>query len=424
MTRLSLSVLLARQWKTILASSFAGAVLLFLCSWLLPVGYEATATVLPPERQGMGGMLAFLSNSPVGDLLKGDVGGGNPATDLFKSIIDSRSVAEEVAEEPRIHSFLMRLDTNSKGHSELLRDALQTEAVRTGVFTVSVTLKGRRFASSADLDSTRVMAAYVANRFVAALDRFNRDRLMTSARNTRIFLEAEYAKGMLKLDSAYKALQEFQDAHQAISLPEQLSATVSAAAKLTAQIQQIETAISVEEHDLGPGSSTIKLLTAQLEAAKSQLAKYDEGGAGEYILALKSAPELARQLAHYLRETKVNEQLTAYLRTELEQQRISEQRDLPSLQVLDPAQPPTQPSSPNRKLLAALGLIFGLLGAVLYVLISNFIEDVRQHPEAHYRFVNFSRSIRMGKNAQLLAPPNPGLNIEEPRQALSEAWRP
>ena len=416
-------MLLARQWKVIIAAGIAGALLLYVYSRLLPISYLSMATVLPPERQGMGGMLAFLSNSPVGDLLKGEAG-SNPTTDLFKSVIDSRSVAEEVAQEPKIHAFLMQSDTSFKSQVERLRGSMASDPVRTGIFTVTVTLRTGRMPSGREMDSTRIMTAYIANKYVDALDRFNRDRLMTSARNTRVFIEGEYAKRASQLDSAYRALQAFQDAHQAISLPEQLTATVSAAAKLTSQIQELETAISIEERELGAASPRIKLLNAELDAARAQLSKYDEGGAGEYILALKNAPELTRELAHFVREAKVNEQLSTYLRTELEQQRISEQRDLPSLQILDPALPPTGPSAPNRKSWTLWGAIAGLFVGVLFILIRRFVQDVRARPEAHYRLVNLIRSVRYGKKAALITPLLPHVTAKEIPRPTTEAWRP
>src|SRR5438046_10412373 len=109
----------------------------------------------------------------------------------------------------------------------------------------------------------------------------------------------------------------------------------SADAKLAGQIQEFEMQRNVEEHELGPGSPRIQTIQAAIDAAKVELQKYDDGGAGDYVLALKNVPALSRELAGNLREVKVLEQVTGFLRQELEQDRITEQRDLPSLPVLD-----------------------------------------------------------------------------------------
>lgn len=413
--RLSVWVVLAQNVKTIVLMIVLGAVILVGYSLTLPKKFSASSTVLPPERQGMGGMLAsFLSNSPIFEMLKGE-GTQNPTTDLFKTVIDSRSVSEEVARDPVINAYLARTvhragglaDTTIKWMGETVRGAMMSEGLRTGQFIVTVTLATPRFPSAKELDSTRIMSAYITNKYVEALDRFNRDRLLTSAKGTRIFIEGEYDKRMVQLDSSYRRLQAFQQEHQAIALPEQLAATVGAAAKLTGEIQKIETALRVEERELGPSAPTVKTLNAELEEAKNQLQKYDDGGAGEYILALKSAPELTRELAGLMRETKVLEQISAYLRSELEQQRIAEQRDLPSLQTLDGAVAPTAPTGMGRTTFAIIGVLLGLIVGTLFVLIRQFVRDVRTRPEAHYRLINLIRTIQKGEHAVLLAPLDP-----------------
>ncbi len=398
-TRMDFLTHIARRWRRIALLGLCSAVVLLLFSFTRPQLYVATVTVLPPEHEGTGGMLAFLANSANAlDLLKGGLS-ENPTLDLFKTIVESRSISEDVSTDPLIHAYFHRRDTSSKNIIDQLQGSIQSEALRTGMMTVEVRLSAPGLASSAAQDSARRMTAYVANKFVAALDRFNRDRLMTSAKNTRIFVEQEYKGKMVDLDSAYGRLEQFQEAHQAISLPEQLTATVTAAAKLTSQKQQLEMERSIESHEFGPNSPQIQALGAEEEAAQQELNKYDSGGAGEYILALNSAPALTRELAGYLREVKVLEQVSAYLREELEQERVSEQRDLPSLQVLDAAQIPTGRSSPSRVLFTVVGLLLGLAFGLGFTRFQMFTSDVRARPDVHYRLLNVLGAMRIGKTA-------------------------
>lgn len=404
----------ARRWKRIVFLAVAGAVALALFSYTRPEVFIANVSVMPPEHEGMGGLLSFLSNSSASsalNLLGGDLG-GNPTLDLFKTIIESRTVAEDVAKDPTVHNFFYRRDTSQTGIVNTLNGSIQGEALRTGLLSITVKLSAPKFASGTALDSTRKMAAYVANTFVTALDRFNRDRLMTSAKTTRMFVQQEYTAKMAELDSAYDRLQQFQEMNGAIALPEQLTATVSAAANLTSKMQQLEMERKVDERELGPNDPRIRAINAEHDAAQQELNKYDSGGVGEYVVALDSAPALSRELAGYLREVKVLEQVTAYLRGELEQDRISEQRDLPSLQVLDAALPPTGPSSPNRKLYALGGLLLGLcLGAILTAF-EWFYRDVRARPLAHYRLINVLASIRYGNRAEMVVPIHPQVSSE------------
>jgi tyrosine-protein kinase Etk/Wzc len=403
----------ARYRKRVAVIVGSCIVIFVALAYVLPQNFESVATALPPERNASGGMIsALLSNSIAADFLKGTE---NPTLELFKTIVESRNVAEEVAKDPKIRKFCARHDSSSDAMVGRLQNSVQGEALRTGMFTVTVDLKTGASPSSEEADETRKMSAYVANRFVEELDRFNRERLMTSAHATRVFVEKEYNARLAQLDSAYRRLQAFQEENQAIALPEQLAATVTAAAKLVGDIQLLETQISVEEHDLNPKSDRIQLLRAQLDAAKQQLQKYDDGGAGQYVIALKEVPQLTREFAGYMREAKVLEQVTAYLRQQVEQERISEQRDLPSLQMLDTAKAPLERSSPKRSLLAIIGLIIGVLGAFTHIRIRMVADGIKAHPEQHYRIIRFLDVIR-GRQPVAAGTPESPLLHEQPQK--------
>ena len=63
---LAFVLMLAREARTLGVMAVSGAVLFVLLTFVLPQKYLSTASVLPPERQGVGGMLSyFAANSPV-----------------------------------------------------------------------------------------------------------------------------------------------------------------------------------------------------------------------------------------------------------------------------------------------------------------------------------------------------------------------
>jgi hypothetical protein len=139
-------VMVLANRKLLAMSSLGTAILFFLYAKSLPVRYDATATVLPPERAGAGGMLAFLANSSSAfDFLKSATGAENPALDLFKTILESRSIAEDVASDSIVHTYLVRTDTSMKARVDRLRGGVSSEALRTGMFTVNVNVSTPRF---------------------------------------------------------------------------------------------------------------------------------------------------------------------------------------------------------------------------------------------------------------------------------------
>lgn len=392
--------LLAMHKFVVIALTLLCGIVFLVYTYYMPQTFTGMTTLIPPEKNTQSGLISFLTGSGALDLMKG---AENPALDMFKNVLDSRQLAEQVAEDPRLIRYFSTFDTSKKGIVGAVHTSMTCDAQRNSIFNVEINIKTHWNPSQAEKDSARFLVPYLAQVFVTHLDRYNRERLMTQARNTRIFVESEYKNRMVQLDSTYGVLQAFQIEHKTISLTDQLSASVTSAALLGSQKQQLEMQLAVEERDLSPNSARVQTLRAQLEEVKRELKKYDEGGVGDYVVAFKNVPTLTRELAGITREVKLLETLSAYLRQQLEQERINEQRDLPTLQVLDPAIVPDRRSSPSRLNMLLIGLFIGLLASVIYVTIRNYYSQISSHPEEHTRYLNFI-AVLTGKRRFAAAP--------------------
>jgi tyrosine-protein kinase Etk/Wzc len=384
--------LLAKHKLAVILLTFLTGAGFLAFTYYMPQTFSGESTLIPPEKPGQSGLMSFLTGgSGALDLMKGME---NPAIDMFKNVLDSRQLSEQVAKDTRIHRYFATFDTSEKAIASLVHNSMSCEALRNSIFNVDISIKTHWNPVPEERDSAQILVPYMARIFVEHLDRYNRERLMTTARNTRIFVEREYENRMTQLDSAYAKLQAFQIENKTISLNDQLTASVTSAALLGAQQQQLEMQLGVEEREMTPNSAKAQLLRAQLEETKHELKKYDEGGIGDYVTAFKDVPTLARQLAGLTREVKLLETLSAYLRQQLEQERINEQRDLPTLQVLDAAIAPEKRSSPSRLSMLLLGLFSGSLASILYVSIRNYYDQVASNPQEHTRYINFIATLK------------------------------
>lgn len=383
---------LAKHKRTVIVVTFLCAALSIGISFVMPFTYEGIATLIPPEKQSSGSqLLSFLSGSSALDMMKG---AENPALDMFKNVIDSRTVSEEVAKDSAMYKYFSTFDTSVDAIAGSIRDCLTSEALRNGMFNVQVDVKTHWLPSSAEKEQARHLVPKLARLYVNQLDRYNRERLMTSARNTRIFTENEYNARLRSLDTAYARLQAFQEQNKAVALTEQLSAAVTGAALLSSQQQQLQIELGAAEHDLSPDATRVQLLRQRLDETTRELKKYDDGGVGEYVLALKDVPELARQLAKLMREVKMLETVSAFLRQQLEQERINEQRDLPTFTVLDSATLPQRKASPKRSIMLLLGTFVGVVLSIITVSWMKFREDVTSNPEDHQRYLTMIGYLR------------------------------
>jgi uncharacterized protein involved in exopolysaccharide biosynthesis len=99
-----------------------------------------------------------------------------------------------------------------------------------------------------------------------------------------------------------------------------------------------------------------------------------EAGSNDYLLSFKDLPVLSKQLASLLREVKIQNEVYLLLQQQYYKEKIQENRDLPTVQVLDRAIPPLKASSPR--------IIFStFIGALFFFLLSSlvFIIDGRKN---------------------------------------------
>ena len=82
---------------------------------------------------------------------------------------------------------------------------------------------------------------------------------------------------------------------------------------------------------------------------------------------LSSIPELQGDLLRLIRDTKVYEQLYLLLTAELEQARIRETMNTPTVQLLDRAMPPERHSRPKKGILAVAAAVLGWIAASVWV---------------------------------------------------------
>ena len=102
----------------------------------------------------------------------------------------------------------------------------------------------------------------------------------------------------------------------------------------------------------------------------------------DFAVPFAKVPEVGQELARLIREAKVQETLFSLLSQQVEQVRIAEARDLPVVQVLDPAVPAERPSGPRLRLNLAVAGVVGLVaGLFLAVVLESFKRRFRLAPQ-------------------------------------------
>ena len=136
----------------------------------------------------------------------------------------------------------------------------------------------------------------------------------------------------------------------------------------------------------------IEILNAQIEALQKNIDRltYSEEskipverkkGEVEFYIPLKRIPGLNFDESRLLLQVKAKTGVVTMLITQLEQAKLDEAKDMPTINVLDWAEPPEKPIKPRIKLNLILSLLVSLFIGMLLIYFLEFINRMDQDPE-------------------------------------------
>ncbi|GAB4294972.1 MAG: hypothetical protein Kow0098_16920 [Ignavibacteriaceae bacterium] len=353
--------------KILIRITATSAVILFLILFFIyPFTYESEVKILPPPESGdLSGLGSLLSGQDFSSLIMGGITNFN--SQLYIEILKSRSAAEYVV---RKHNLEEYFDSdNFQSAVQRLQDKLSVDLSKEGIVTLSVELSTSPFPIFTEQkDSVRNFAAQLSNTYVEALDKINREKLSSRSRNARKYIEGQIVITKAKLDSVEKALVEFQKKNKAVSLPEQVKAAIDAAAELKAEIIKTEVELGYLKNSLKGNNKTVLALNEKLQQLNKQYSKMESGGE-DYLVAFGDVPELGREFAELMREIKIQNEVYILLQQQYYKEKIQENRDLPTVDILDEAIPPLKPVSPRIIYSTVLGSVFIFLLVSLVLII-------------------------------------------------------
>jgi tyrosine-protein kinase Etk/Wzc len=343
------------------------AVIFTVLYFAFPVSFKAPVTVLPPEQNtGMGTLGTLLGSQDLSSLVTGGMSNAN--SQLYMEILKSRSAAEYVVNK---HDLTKYYGEDNKYKAAMdLSDHLELEVNKEGILTLSVETKTSLFPLfSGGSDAARKMSAALSNSYIEALDKINREKLSSKARQARQYIEEQLKATRYQLDSVENRLMVFQKTNKAISLPEQVNAAIKAAADIKTEIVKTEIELGLMQVNLQEDNRALIALKNKLEELKSQYSKM-EMGSQDYLVAFKEVPELGKDLASLLREVKIQNEVYIMLQQQYYKEKIQETRDIPTVEILDEAIPPLKAAGPRVIFSSVMGGVFVFLGMCLLLVLN------------------------------------------------------
>ena len=372
--------------KLIIWGTLSICILTGLVGQLIEDEYEATVQLLPPKEQKEGfGFADLLAEMPIPSLRLGEK--GTPA-DIFVAILKSPTMRRQLVED---------FNLMDRYEAELTIDAIETLERKTeigkseeGTIMISV------------LDRDPVMAADIANRYVALLDSTNRYLSRDTALDRQEFIHLLEQRENVKLDSVMLFLQVFQEEHNAIAIEEQARAVIRASSDM--QMAAMELAIeklSLLRSGFAPSHPEVMRLEQEILARQEALALLRDGvdestaisdgtrslGASlkeNLFLPLRKIPQVAQEYTNIAKDVIVQQALMKMLLEQKAEAFIEASNTTSTVQVLDAAVVPEEPARPRRLLMVFVAGVLSSFACIFYTLAAVYVRSLSQRWQAQY----------------------------------------
>ncbi|ACM21344.1 polysaccharide chain length determinant protein [Geotalea daltonii FRC-32] len=379
---LDLLRVIVRRKKLIIKICVTAVVLSVAYSLTLPNIYTATARVLPPQKEGGGGISALLGQ--VGGLagLAGGALGGS--SDLYLGILKSRSVADAVIKKLDLQK---KLECKSIDETRLaLTSIVKTQAGKDGIITISADNKDA------------VLAATLANTMVAELGNRSVQLNLTRAGSERVFLEKRLDLVKDDLAKAENSLRDFQEKNKMLKVDSQAAATIEGIAQIRAEIVAKEVQLASLKSFQTDESPDVQLLKTSIAKLRNQMGSFSGNGAGDVIPAVGNVPNLGLEYARRLRELKTQEAIFEQLKKQYEVAKYNEAKDSSSVQVLDDAVVPAKKSKPKRSLIVLLSAVTAFFASIFIVFIQEYFDKMSDDDRGRWNEIKASLMFRRRQN--------------------------
>lgn len=345
--------------KMIITLCFSTVLITMIISLLMSKTYESTAVILPPqEGSSAGNLSALLAATGAGGVFGGFIPAGDKGA--FLAVLKSRTMADDIIDRFNLMDVYKAKFRDEARHM-LANDSQISNSKQDGTIVIKVQSKDRK------------LSAMIANFYVSNLDKLTRNLSISKARDIRIFVEKRLAETKSALVHAEDELRAFQSDNKLIQLDAQAKAVIEGASALQAKIVELEIQLKVMESYATVSNPEVEMLKIQIKELKGKLNRMKNNNGRD--ISFNKAPDLGLTFVRLTREVKIQEAVFTLLTQQYEQAKISEAKDTPTIQVLDPAVPAERKCKPKIKLNI---VISGMTSLFVGIFLSFFLEYLKR----------------------------------------------
>jgi uncharacterized protein involved in exopolysaccharide biosynthesis len=349
------------KYFIIIITGIASIATLFM-TLSMPRWYTATVNAIPPKTNSslLGGAMSGIS-STLKEFGLTKLGGQSGDDYSFLVILNSRSVKDSILDKFQLAKEYEIPDSERTKLYNALDENLELSYEKEGNYTISMTSKDKQ------------KAADIANYTIELANSISQRVSRSEAIYNISFIGSRIVATDSALESISIQLQKYSKDKMVFSPLDQAKAISTAYATLKSELIIQETQWSILKNKYGENDQLTQSQKRTVEVLQQRLndAETKPGFAGNFSLneATGVGIEYARLFAQFETFTKVR----SFLLPMLEEAKIKEKQETPTLMILDKAVPPDKHSKP-KKAFIILGATFGafLLSILFVVLLDGY----------------------------------------------------
>ncbi|HET6844178.1 MAG TPA: GNVR domain-containing protein [Candidatus Angelobacter sp.] len=354
----------------------------FVCSVLLslamPVRYESTTRLMPPDSTGdsLAMLSAVADKAGLPGSLAGSFLGLKSSADLLIGILNSNTLQDRLITRynlAKVYGATFPEDIRQKlaEHTAIGQDR------KSGIIAITVT------------EHDPKLAVALANSYVDELNALSSQLSTSSARRERVFLEERLTQVSKDLEKAQIELSQFSSKNATFNPLEQSRAMITSVAELQGRMIAAQAQLEGVRAIYSDNSVKVRALRAEITRLQQEIermggkpgADLNADASSELYPSIRQLPLLGVTYADLFRRAKIEEAVYEALTRQYELAKVQEAKEIPAIRVLDSAELPQKKSFPPRTVITLFGIVLSFAFAVLWTLVSGVWETTDpEHP--------------------------------------------
>ncbi|CAG2141879.1 Tyrosine-protein kinase etk [Cupriavidus numazuensis] len=194
----------------------------------------------------------------------------------------------------------------------------------------------------------------------------NLQRKAAEAEKSLSFLEQQLPQLRQQVETAESRYNAMRNQRGTVDLSEESKLMLAQSVQIQTRLQELRQRRQELAARFMPNHPAIEMVDNQIAGLSGQL-----GGVTGKIQKL---PDVEQNVLRLMRDVKVSTEMLQSLLNDVQQLKLMKASKVGTARMVDPADLPTEPVRPNRKLIAALSVLLGLFSGIMAVLARHVLE--------------------------------------------------